>query len=115
MRIAVAVAALAFLAGCGGSSSSGGFAEAAPPVAKRLLTAQLRAEYLTFHWIACVRTGRAYRGAPVVRCNVNFGDPHIEAYCSIIHRDRLVTNHETPSFACPADLRGWATTIVTGP
>ena len=114
MRIAIAVAAFAFLAGCGGSSSSGGFAEATPRVAKRLLAARLRAEYLTFRWVACVRTGRAYRGAPVVRCNVNFGDPHIEAYCSIIDRGRLVTNHETPSFQCPADRRGWTTTTVTG-
>ncbi len=112
MRIAIAVAALAFLAGCGGSSSSVGFAEATPPVAKRLLRARLRAEYLTFHWIACVRTGRAYRGAPVVRCNVNFGDPHIEAYCSVLKIGRLLTDHEDHAIPCRHDDAGPAATIV---
>ena len=112
MRIAGAAAALASLAGCGGSSSSVGFAEATPPVAKRLLRARLRAEYLTFHWIACVRTGRAYRGAPVVRCNVNFGDPHIEAYCSVLKIGRLLTDHEDHAIPCRHDDAGPAATIV---
>jgi hypothetical protein len=70
---------------------------------------------LRYRWVVCVGTGRVFRSQDVVRCNVDFGDPHIEAYCSIIDRGRLVTNHETPSFTCPADRRGWTTTIVTGP
>ncbi len=31
---------------------------------------------------------------PIVRCNVNFGDPHIEAYCSVMIDGKLRTNHE---------------------
>ena len=112
MKIAIAVAALAFLAGCGGSSSSAAFAEATPPVAKQLLTARLRGEYLSFRWIACVRTGRAYRGAPVVRCNVNFGDPHIEAYCSVLKSGRLLTDHDDHAVPCRHDDAGPAATIV---
>lgn len=111
MRIAVALAALTLLAGCGSSSSSG-LAEATPPVAKRLLTARLRSQYLTFHWIACVRTGRPYKGVPVVRCNVDFGDPHIEAYCSVLKNGRLLTDHEDPSIPCRHDDAGPAPTIV---
>jgi len=88
---------------------------ASPAAVRAALITRLETSHLTYRWVVCVRTGRVFRRQAVVRCNVNFGDPHIEAYCSIIHRDRLVTNHETPSFACPADLRGWATTIVTGP
>ena len=88
---------------------------ASPAVVRGALITRLEGSHLTYHWVVCVRTGRVFRQQAVVRCNVNFGDPHIEAYCSIIDRGHLVTNHETPSFGCPADLRGWATTIVTGP
>ena len=88
---------------------------ASPATVRGGLITRLAASHLTYRWVVCVRTGRVFRRQAVVRCNVNFGDPHIEAYCSIIDRGRLVTNHDTPSFACPADLRGWATTIVTGP
>jgi hypothetical protein len=86
-----------------------------PAVVRAALITRLKASHLTYRWVVCVRTGRVFRRQAVVRCNVNFGDPHIEAYCSIVDRGRLVTNHETPSFACPADLRGWATTVITGP
>ena len=88
---------------------------ASPATVRSALITRLEASHLTYRWVVCVRTGRVFRQQAVVRCNVNFGDPHIEAYCSIIDRGRLVTDHETPSFGCPADLRGWATTIVTGP
>jgi hypothetical protein len=113
VKLAVALAGLALAcAGCGGSSASNGLAEATPPVAKRLLTARLRAHYLTFHWVACVRTGRRFEGTPVVRCNVNFGDPHIEAYCSVLRDGRLVTNHEDPAIPCEHDDAGPPATIV---
>jgi len=112
--MAVGVAALSLLAGCGGSSSSA-YRATAPREAKKLLVAYLDGKRLAYRWVACLHTGRSFRAAAIVRCNVNFGDPHIEAYCSIVDRGRLVTNHETPSFACPADLRGWTTTVVTGP
>ena len=88
---------------------------ASPAAVRGALITRLEGSHLTYHWVVCVRTGRVFRRQAVVRCNVNFGDPHIEAYCSIIDRDRLVTNHETPSFNCPADLRGWTTKTVTGP
>lgn len=97
---------------CGGSSAGGRITEAAPPVAKRLLTARLRAKYLDFRWVACIRTGRAFEGVPVVRCNVNFGDPHIEAYCSVLRDGRLVTDHEDPAIPCRHDDAGPGPTIV---
>lgn len=98
------------------SSDGASTARTSSPAAVRAaLIARLKASHLTYRWVVCVRTGRVFRRQGVVRCNVNFGDPHIEAYCSIVDRGRLVTNHETPSFACPADLRGWTTTVVTGP
>ena len=88
---------------------------ASPASVRAALITRLKASHLNYHWVVCVRTGHVFRRQGVVRCNVNFGDPHIEAYCSIIDGGRLVTNHESQSLACPADLRGWTTTIITGP
>jgi hypothetical protein len=85
-----------------------------PAAVRAALIARLQRSHLSYRWVVCIRTGRVFRSHSVVRCNVNFGDPHIEAYCSIIDRGRLVTNHETPSFPCLADRRGWSATTVTG-
>jgi hypothetical protein len=113
VKLVVALSALAFAcAGCGGSSASNGLAEATPPVAKRLLTVRLRAQFLAFKWVACIRTGREFKGVPVVRCNVNFGDPHIEAYCSVLRHGRLVTDHEDAAIPCRHDDAGPPATIV---
>ena len=112
MRIAGAAVALAFLGGCGGSTSSAQFTAPTPRVAKQLLAQRLEAKDLTVHWIACVRNGRAYRGAAIVRCNVNFGDPHIEAYCSLLQGGRLVTDHDNPAIPCRHDDAGWNAPIV---
>jgi hypothetical protein len=112
VRLAVTAAALALLVGCGGTSASANVTEATPAVAKRLLIARLRAHYLSFHWVACVRTGARYDHVPVVRCNVNFGDPHIEAYCSVLRNGKLVTNHEEPAIPCRHDDAGPGPTIV---
>jgi hypothetical protein len=113
VKFAVALTALTLVcAGCGGSSGSDGLAEATPPVAKRLLTARLRAHFVAFKWVACIRTGREFRGVPVVRCNVNFGDPHIEAYCSVLRNGRLVTDHDDAAIPCRHDDAGPPATIV---
>jgi hypothetical protein len=87
---------------------------AQPEAVRAALVTRLQRSHLSYRWVVCIRTGRVFRSHGVVRCNVNFGDPHIEAYCSIIDRGRLVTNHETPSFPCLADRRGWTTRTVTG-
>jgi len=74
--------------------------------AARTLSLELRSENLSVQDVACVRNGRAYQGHPVIRCNVNFGDPHVVAYCSVIVAGRLVTSHEDPSIPCQPDLVG---------
>ncbi len=88
------------------------FTAATPRVANQLLTERLKAKYLTVHWIACVRNGRVYKGAAIVRCNVNFGDPHIEAYCSLLRDGRLVTDHDDPAIPCRHEAAGWNASIV---
>jgi hypothetical protein len=74
--------------------------------ADRTLSLELRSEHLSVQYVACVKNGRAYHGHPVIRCNVNFGDPHVVAYCSVILADRLVTSHQDPSIPCQPDLVG---------
>jgi hypothetical protein len=113
VKLVVLLAAFALAcAGCGASSASNGLAEATPPVAKRLLTARLHAKSLTFRWVACIRTGRRFQGVRIVRCNVDFGDPHIEAYCSVLRNGRLVTDHDDPAIPCKHDDAGPSATIV---
>ena len=74
--------------------------------ADRTLSLELRSENLSFQYVACIRNGRAYHGHPVIRCNVNFGDPHVVAYCSVILAGRLVTSQQDPSIPCKSDLAG---------
>ena len=70
------------------------------------LSRELRDQNLSVQDVACVKNGRAYRGHPVIRCNVNFGDPHVVAYCSVIVAGRLVTSHQNPAIPCGPDLSG---------
>ena len=107
MKAAIVTAAILLLMGCGAVDRA-----PTPNVAKRLLTARLTARHLAFHWVACVRTGRAYKSVAIVRCNVDFGDPHIEAYCSVLRSGRLVTDHDDPSIPCRHDDAGPAAIIV---
>ena len=74
--------------------------------ARRTLSRELRSQHLYFQYVACIRNGRSYHGRPVIRCNVNFGDPHVEAYCSVILAGRLVTSQQDPSIPCKPDLAG---------
>jgi hypothetical protein len=48
-----------------------------------------------------------------VRCNVNFGDPHIEAYCIVLKDGKLYTDHRDPAIPCRRDNRAPPATIVT--
>jgi len=74
--------------------------------ADKTLSQELRAQNLSVQNVACIKNGRAYHGHPVIRCNVNFGDPHVVAYCSVIVAGRLVTSHQDPSIPCGPDLSG---------
>ena len=79
----------------------------------RALVARLEAQHARFHWVACVRSGRRFAGVPIVRCNVNFGDPHIQAYCSVFRGGRLLTSQEDPAIPCGHDDAGYSITMET--
>jgi len=70
------------LAGCGGSRTG------SRTIAHKLRTA-LVARDLPPHWVACVPTRVRLRGRTAFRCNVDFGDIHIEAYCAVLDRGQL--------------------------
>jgi hypothetical protein len=78
------------------------------------LAARLRSDHLNWNWITCVRSGKAFHGVPVVRCNVDFGiDPHVEAYCAVLSDGRLETNFQDRAIPCGHDNAGYQATVVT--
>ena len=79
-QLVLPAAALA-LAGCGGGSSQ--------PAVGTMLKESLTKRGLSVRAAVCTRRPERIGGAPVYRCNVNFGDPHIEIYCAAIVRGEL--------------------------
>jgi hypothetical protein len=92
---ALLLAALALVAGCGG-----GGPETTPAAVKEALEGRLISKKLSFEWVYCLRTKLSFEGRPIVRCNVNFGDPHIVIYCATLDDGTLVTNRERPALRC---------------
>jgi hypothetical protein len=111
VRAAVGVVALALLTGCGGGSSP--YSAATPQDARKLMIRYLDAKQLSYRWVACLHTGRSFEGAAIARCNVNFGDPHIEAYCIVLKDGKLYSDHQDPAIPCQRDNRAPPATIVT--
>jgi len=80
---------------------------------KKAMIAKLHAGRVHFSWVVCVRNGERFHGVAVVRCNVEFGDPHVQAYCSVFRGGRLVTSDEDPAIPCRPDDAGFTTIIQT--
>ena len=106
-----AAAAVLVLAGCG--SNAPRIEATTPTEAKKLMVGYLDSKHLSYRWVACLRSGRSFEGAAIVRCNVNFGDPHIEAYCIVLRDGKLYTNHQDKTISCQRDNRGPPATIVS--
>jgi hypothetical protein len=111
--LAAALAAAALLAVSLGGGPAGPPPARAASVATvhRLLAARLDARGLRVKQLTCLRNGRRYAGVPVVRCNANFGDPHVQAYCSIVRGGRLVTNDDEPALPCEHDDAGFTAPV----
>jgi hypothetical protein len=102
-RVLALAVALAIAAGCGGGTSPSAPAGDAPATAagaEQALAARLTGRELSFDWVRCVDAGVRREGAPVHRCNVNFGEPHIEAYCVLVREGRAVTQVEDRTLRC---------------
>ena len=70
------------------------------PASRRPLLERLEARDLSVEWVVCVDEGASFGGETVYRCNVNFGDPHIEGYCALVEDGELVTHVERPELRC---------------
>ena len=102
-RALALAAALALVQGCGGGGSGvAGVAEAPPTAAgaRRALAARLDAKDLTYREVRCVDEGVRRRDQAVFRCNVNFGEPHIEGYCVVLRDGRAITQVEDRALRC---------------
>jgi len=99
------------LAACGGASTA--YEATSPANAKELMIEYLEGKHLDYRWVACLHSGRSFECAAVVRCNVNFGDPHIEAYCVVLRDGKLFSDHQEPAIPCQRDNRAPPATIVT--
>jgi hypothetical protein len=108
-----AVTAGAIMLAAVGAGASPSITTTSPSRFQRLLEARLTRLGLDYHWVACIANGRSFRGVRIVRCNVDFGEPHIEAYCSVLRDGRLLTSQEDPSIPCGHDNAGMSTPVVT--
>ena len=97
-RTALLAAALALVAGCGDTENA-----ATPADVKAALEARLVDRHLSFEWVYCLRTKLEFEGRDIVRCNVNFGEPHIVVYCAVLDDGTLITNRERRTIRCGRD------------
>ena len=104
-----AVACAAVGGGSAGVSAAGdAIATESPAMFRAAVIARMRAEHLNYRWVACVPSGKRFSGVRVVRCNVDFGEPHIVAYCSVLRGGRLLTSQDDPAIPCGHDDAGYS-------
>ncbi len=110
-----AVLVYALSGGVTGSSAEARITTETPAQVRAAVVARLRAEHLHYLWVACVPSGNRFQGVRVVRCNVDFGEPHIVAYCSVLRGGALLTGQDNPAIPCGHDNAGWSDPVVTYP
>jgi hypothetical protein len=82
------------------------------PAIRSALETRLQAQHLRVRHVFCVVNGRSYKRHAIVRCNVDFGEPHITAYCSVMIRERLLTQFDVAAIPCRRDSAGAKDIIV---
>lgn len=96
-----------------GAGASPRLSTQSPARFETMLKARLKRLGDNYHWVVCIPNGRSFEGVRIVRCNVDFGEPHIEAYCSVLRGGRLLTSQEDPAIPCAHDNAGMSTPVVT--
>jgi hypothetical protein len=112
LRLAVLVALGLVALGLVGAASA---AIEKPNVAaiRSKLRVRLADQHLRVRHVVCIVNGRVYRQHAIVRCNVDFGEPHITAYCSVLIGGRLLTQFDVNAIPCHRDGAGDKDIIVT--
>jgi hypothetical protein len=114
LALCLAGGAVAYAEADPGASASGSvIASGSPAKFRAAVIAHLNARNLDYHWVVCVPSGKRFAGVPIVRCNVDFGEPHIVAYCSVFRSGRLLTSEDDPAIPCGHDDSGYSAPIVT--
>lgn len=111
--LVVAVAAVVCVTFDASGASGARLSTASPARFQTMLQARLNHLGLNYHRVTCVPSGRSFDGVRVVRCNVDFGEPHIEAYCSVLRNGQLLTSQEDAAIPCAHDNSGMYTPVVT--
>lgn len=113
--VAAVTAAIAFASGGGTAQITSDKAQIRSQLAARLHSLSLNPVR-----IACVKNGRRFQGVPVIRCNVDYGAPHIYAVCAVLRGGKLITNSTErlakstePAIPCGPDKAGWHSPIET--
>jgi hypothetical protein len=108
------LAALALVAACLAPVASAAAAKPDVPAIRSALRTRLHDQHLRVNHIVCIPNGRVFRGQGIVRCNVDFGEPHITAYCSVLIGGRLLTQFDTKAIPCGRDNAGDRDIIIIG-
>jgi hypothetical protein len=111
----VLVLALAALAVVSVGGASAAIEKPNVPRVRSALQARLHAQHLRVRHVFCIANGRVYKQHAIVRCNVDFGEPHITAYCSVLIGGRLLTQFDVKAIPCQRDNAGAKDIIVTSP
>lgn len=109
--LVAATAAVVLLVAGGGASPR--VTTGSPALFRSMLEARLTRLGDNYHWVACIPNGRFFEGVRIVRCNVDFGEPHIEAFCSVLRGGQLLTSQEDPAIPCGHDNAGMYTPVTT--
>ena len=83
------------------------------PAIRSALEKRLHAQHLRVRHVFCIVNGRSYKGHAIVRCNVDFGEPHITAYCSVMIGGHLLTQFDVAAIPCHRDSAGAKDIIVS--
>jgi hypothetical protein len=103
------------LALCSAAAALGAIEKPDVPAIRSALRTRLRAQHLLARHVVCIVNGRVYRRHAIVRCNVDFGEPHITAYCSVLIGGRLLTQFDVKTIPCHRDTAGSKDIIVSTP
>ncbi len=112
--ISIAVAVVVLLAvGAGYRAITSTSAPAPPRGPRAALISLLRAQKVYFTSVTCIPNGRRFHGSAVTRCNVNSGNPHIQAYCLASLQGRWVDEYRNRPIPCRPDWKGFHITIIS--
>jgi hypothetical protein len=115
LRLAVVLVALASVAIGGVAMASAAIEKPNVAAIRSKLRVRLADQHLRVRHVVCIVNGRVFRQHAIVRCNVDFGEPHITAYCSVLIGRRLLTQFDVKAIPCHRDSAGDKDIIVSSP